>query len=290
MIAHGDGTLTIVNIKLIHLLDKEVLTHKCSLGEGLIIQNEMVAWVDINKKQIFVHNDNQINIYKTRSTPSVIFKINTNKILFGSDEGLMSLSRLNGIEDIILASKTVIDSSYRSNDGCYFQNFKFLSFMHKSDPINNSGYVYRISNAGWNLIDDSIHIPNSFIRIDNNKLLISDSLSSEIWLFEFNHNGDIISKKIWTVIDRDISPDGGCLVGKKVFISLWDASSIAVFNFDGELEQNIELDVPRPTNCKFDKSKSQLWVTSAREGLSSHQLSKYPLSGDVFKISMSGVC
>ena len=56
------------------------------------------------------------------------------------------------------------------------------------------------------------------------------------------------------------------------------------------LEQNIMLDVPRPTNCKFDKSKSQLWVTSAREGLSSHQLSKYPLSGDVFKISLSGIC
>lgn len=275
---------------MINLIDKKALIHKCSLGEGLIIEGEMVAWVDINKKQIFVHHDNQTNIYQTRSIPSVIFSINTNEIIFGSDEGLMSFSRLNEIEDIILASEKVIDSSYRSNDGCSFKNFKFLSFMHKNDPINNSGYVYSISNAGWKLIDDSIHIPNSFIRIDNNKLLISDSVSSEIWLFEFDQNADVLSKKIWTEMDGDISPDGGCLAGTKVLISLWDASSIAVFSIDGTLEQNIMLDVPRPTNCKFDKSKSQLWVTSAREGLSSHQLSKYPLSGDVFKISLSGIC
>lgn len=269
---------------------KEVLKQKCSLGEGLIVQDDTVAWVDINKKQIFVYDYNRVKIHETRSTPSVIFSITDKEILFGSDEGLSCLSRLNYSEEIIMDARLVVDSQYRSNDGCNFNRFKILSFMHKTDPIKYSGYIYILDHNGWTIIDDSIHIPNSFIQIDNNKLLISDSLSSEIWLFEFNQEGNVVSKEIWTLMEKNVSPDGGCLVGNKIFISLWDGGSIAIFNIEGKLEHNIKLDVIRPTNCKIDKSGSILWVTSAREGLDPNQLRKYPLSGDVFKISVNSIC
>ena len=65
-------------------------------------------------------------------------------------------------------------------------------------------------------------------------------------------------------------------------ISLWDDSSIGVFSKKGELLQRIDLPVKRPTNCKFDLSQNQLWITSAYEGLTNKQLLKYPLSGDTF--------
>ena len=72
-------------------------------------------------------------------------------------------------------------------------------------------------------------------------------------------------------------------LGKAVQIALNQvvgAYAIAVFDKDGTLLSRLTLPVIRPTNCKFDKISSQLWITSASEGLSKEQMSLYPASGN----------
>jgi sugar lactone lactonase YvrE len=154
--------------------------------------------------------------------------------------------------------------------------------MHRDDPVKNLGFVYLVKNESFLLLDDSLHIPNSFIEIEPSKILISDSLKGQIWLYQLDDTGNLVEKTLWAQLDKGIAPDGGCLVGDFVFVALWDGNSIAVFDKSGKLIKNLPLPVIRPTNCKYDAVRSQLWVTSAREGLSKEQLSRYPLSGNTF--------
>jgi sugar lactone lactonase YvrE len=101
-------------------------------------------------------------------------------------------------------------------------------------------------------------------------------------LYRLDDAGNIVEKTLWAKLDSGIAPDGGCLVGDFVFVALWDGASIAVFDKSGKLLEKLSLPVIRPTSCKYDVVRSQLWVTSASEGLSKEQLNHYPLSGNTF--------
>ena len=255
----------------------------CDLGEGLAIGCDSVAWVDINQDTIFLHRDNRLNTFKTQFKPSVIYSIDNNELVFGSDVGICCLDISSGDERLLsLENSNHNYQKYRSNDGGFCGNHQLLGFMHKNDPVENLGFVYQVKNESFCLLDDSLHIPNSFIEIESSKILISDSLKGQIWLYQLDNAGNLVEKILWAQLDKGVAPDGGCLVGDYVFVALWDGASIAVFDKSGKLLKNLSLPVIRPTNCKYDAVRSQLWVTSASEGLSKEQLSCYPLSGNTF--------
>mgnify|MGYP006076542187 CR=1 FL=1 len=260
-----------------------VIECNCDLGEGLVIGCDSVAWVDINQDTIFVHRNVRLSKYKTQFKPSVIYSIDKDELVFGSDAGICCLDINSGDERLLnLENFNHNYQNYRSNDGGFCRDHQLLSFMHRNDPIKNLGFVYLVKDKSFCLIDNSLHIPNSFIEIEPSKILISDSLKGQIWLYQLDDNGDLAEKTLWAQLDKDIAPDGGCLVGDFVFIALWDGASIAVFDKRGKLLKKLPLPIIRPTNCKYDAVRSQLWVTSASEGLSNEQLSRYPLSGNTF--------
>jgi len=255
----------------------------CDLGEGLAIECDSVAWVDINQDTIFFFKEKKLNTFKTQFKPSIIYSIKNDELVFGSDAGICCL-------DINLGEEKLLNSinfnhnyqNYRSNDGGFCGGHQLLSFMHRTDPANNLGYVCLVTDKSFCLIDESLHIPNSFIEIEPLKILISDSFKSQIWLYLLDETGNLVDKTLWAQLDTGIAPDGGCLVGDFVLVALWDDASIAVFDKSGRLLKKLLLPIIRPTNCKFDAVRSQLWVTSANEGLNKDELSLYPLSGNTF--------
>lgn len=261
----------------------DVIKCNCDLGEGIKIKNESIAWVDINKDEIFLHRDSKLNTFKTQYKPSLIYNIGKHELIYGSDVGICCLN-LNSGDDHMLNSISFNHSykKYRSNDGGFCGNHQLLSFMHRNDPVNNSGFLYIIYEGSSILLDDGLHIPNSFIEIEPFKILISDSLKGKIWLYHLDEVGKIIKKDLWAQLDCGLSPDGGCMVGDYIFVALWDGACIAVFDKSGKLLRELSLPIIRPTNCKFDKVRSQLWITSASEGLSVEQKNIYPLSGNTF--------
>ena len=105
-------------------------------------------------------------------------------------------------------------------------------------------------------------------------------MKGQIWLYQLDEHGYLLEKTLWAQLDSSIAPDGGCLIGDYVFLTLWDDASIAVFDKSGMMLEKLSLPIIRPTNCKYDAVYSQLWVTSAAEGLSEEQMRSYPLSGN----------
>ena len=260
----------------------KIIECECSLGEGLFLNQKIAAWVDIDRNNIYLYQKNKSMKLISKYKPSVIYEVKEDSIIYGSEIGIVMLNIHNSQEKIINSFEKTHDiKKYRSNDGCVFGEYKLLSFMHRNEPENNKGLIYLIKNGHLNLIDEDIYIPNSFIQLDKNNILISDSHMSKVFIFEFDDSGKFISKDIWNE-SLNMTPDGGCTVNDCIFITQWDKACITVYNLNGDIVQELDLPVIRPTNCKFDKTNSQLWVTSATNGLSIDKIKEYPKSGNTF--------
>jgi sugar lactone lactonase YvrE len=81
-------------------------------------------------------------------------------------------------------------------------------------------------------------------------------------------------------------PDGLALdVNGCVWVAVWDAACVCRFSPRGELLARIELPVDRPTSVAFGGTDLRdLYITSAREGLSDAQLTAQPLAGSIFVV------
>ena len=266
---------------------RRMLTCNCHLGEGLWVNHSKAAWVDINRNQLLICEGNEVKNYFITNKPSIIYDGDKIEVSIGTDRGITKFNTETKKQILLTdVSNSHSVKEFRSNDGGFCGKYQLLSFMHRNDPVKNLGYVYLVKDESFCLLDDSLHIPNSFIEIEPSKILISDSLKGQIWLYELDDTGNFVERTLWTQLDTGIAPDGGCLVGDFVFFALWDDASIAVFDKCGRLLKKLPLPIIRPTNCKFDTVHSQLWVTSATEGLSKEQLSVYPLSGNTFVYDM----
>ena len=270
-----------------------MLASDCKLGEGLLVKGSKAAWVDINRNQLLVCEGDAVRNYFTLNKPSIIYDIQNNEVSIGTDRGLAKFNTQSKKEVLLSdVSNSHSVKEFRSNDGGFCGNHQLLGFMHRNDPVKNLGFVYLVKDESFCLLDDSVHIPNSFIEIEPSKILISDSLKGQIWLYQLDDIGNLVEKTLWAQLNKGIAPDGGCLVGDFIFVALWDDASIAVFDKSGKLIKKLPLPIIRPTNCKYDAVRSQMWVTSASEGLSKKQLSSYPFSGNtfVYDLELGSLC
>lgn len=267
-----------------------ILENECQLGEGLWVDRSKAAWVDIQRNMLFVCEGKTVRSFLTLNKPSIIYSVEKNEVIMGTDRGITKFNMQTNKEALLVdVSKSHKVRKYRSNDGGFVGRYQLLSFMHRSDPFENLGYVYLVKDESFSLLDSSLRIPNSFIEIEPSKILISDSSEGKIWMYQLDEAGSLIEKKLWAQLDASIAPDGGCLVGDFIFFALWDDAAIAVFDKDGKLRQKLPIPVIRPTNCKFDSVRNQLWVTSATEGLCKKRLNLYPLSGNTFVYNMEPI-
>ncbi len=266
------------------LTNFKIISSECDLGEGLFVNGLEAAWGDINKSKIYLYKDS-LNEFHVKNRPSVIYQKCEDVLIFGSENGICKFDLANKTEELIneiTCSSDLNLENYRSNDGGYCGDSQYLGFMHKNNPEKYSGYIFLINEEKWIVVDSEIHIPNSFIDLGNNCLLISDSLSSEIWLFSFSKDGNLKTKKIWKELGGGQTPDGGCKIGEYIYLSMWGDNAINIYNLKGEYIDSFEVPALRPTNCKFNEHDSKLWVTSASTGLNKEQLSDFPESGNTF--------
>jgi len=271
----------------ISLKRKNLFNVRNKLGEGLFVSKEIKAWVDIGNNRLFYITHKDLIKHETSFKTSVIFGLEKNYLLLGTDLGIIKFDTLNHDTEIKNSFENIHNvDAFRSNDGIKIDDYFFLGFMHRKNPTKEKGFLYRIFKNEISLIDDSIYIPNTFIPLSRNELLISDSFKSEIWLYKFNKNWSLSEKVLWKSLDQSMSPDGGCIVKDKIFIAMWDDSSIHIFDKKGNFIKRLELDILKPTNCKFDKNTNSLWITSAREDMTEEQLSIYPNSGSVQQLSI----
>lgn len=262
--------------------DVQIFQSQCDLGEGLYVARDNAYWLDINANRVWCTQP-ELNSVTLECQPSVIFAQHRQTLEIAADSGRVYVNQQLQVERFAAwqgLQHSLAD--YRSNDGVAIADIRLIGFMHRSNPVDNPGYVYALIDDRLQLFDSEIHIPNSFVPLSEREVLISDSLSSEIWKYSFDQDYQLQTKVLWAKLDPAVSPDGACYFEEKVWLALWDGSGLAIFDSNGVQQQILELPVLRPTNCKIDKMNRGIWITSAQEGMSESQLRQYPQSGNTF--------
>jgi sugar lactone lactonase YvrE len=100
--------------------------------------------------------------------------------------------------------------------------------------------------------------------------------------------GHISDRTVVVRIDPGFgAPDGMCIdTDDHLWIAVWGGGVVRRYDPAGVLVDELELPAPRVTSCCFGGvDYDEMYVTTAREGMSEAQLDRYPLSGSVFRFS-----
>jgi len=268
---------------------------QCELGEGILWHPEYQSlfWVDISTKTIYQkyidsgkHSFDKC--WVLQETPTALSLLDKNDCILILTE--KRIIRLN-LNDEVFSSivEFELPDTHRTNDGGVGPYNSYWFGSMEKEPTGLNGAIYWVSESGEvNTLDFPIGIPNTFVwNNEQQRMFISDSFQQIMYSFKETEEGWIPEKYI-DLSNTGATPDGGCLDGDNhIWNAQWDGSCVVNYNGDGALLDKIKLPIPRPTNCCIGGiDYNKLFITSASVGLSSKELSDFPLSGCVLEIEL----
>jgi len=89
-------------------------------------------------------------------------------------------------------------------------------------------------------------------------------------------------------LSSDGYPDGLAVDAEgHVLVAFWGGWKIIRYDPDGKQEREIRFPVANPTACAFGgRDRDELYVTTARLGLTKEQLADQPMAGDLFRVRL----
>jgi sugar lactone lactonase YvrE len=261
----------------------------CVLGEGLLYSFDALLWLDIARSKLMKKMwGGTYSEYRLPEQASAIWKVRGDLVILASESGLCSFNIKSGewaVIGRIPHNKKNIDM--RANDGGSFDQHIYLFGTMQKQPTGLFGALYLTNGEVTEEIFQGIGIPNTFVKLDNCRMLISDSFEKKIYIYDI----DVLEKKVvsrlkWLDLsDKQYTPDGGCISKSgNVYIAMWGGACVHEYDKFARLIRSYAIPALKPTNCVLSIDEKTLFITSAREDMSNEELQEYPLSGSVFKI------
>lgn len=188
-----------------------------------------------------------------------------------------------------IATAPHAQEGYRLNDAHLDPSGRLWVGLMDEGLREGSGYLYRLDPDGvWHTIDFGFTLVNGINwSRDRRTLYVTDSRPGIIYAYDHDPmSGEVSNRRELVSFGADKGkPDGltvdqaGCLLSV-----LFDGGAIARVSPTGDIMRLLALPVPRPTSCAFADNHQDLYVTSARLGLSKSELAGAPESGALLRI------
>lgn len=271
----------------------KVLNKPCLLGEGPIwdTNTQTLWWVDILEGTVhrYCPDDEtfqQINLQQTVS--SIALRKNGGCIITLKN-GFAYLDPQNGRLKPIVSLKEDI-SVNRFNDGkCDSAGRFWAGTMNMEDPINQTAALYFLDpDLRVSTVIEGVACSNGLAwDIERSKFYFIDTPTRQVVAYDYEDTtGKISNKKTAVHIpSKDGLPDGMTIDSEgMLWVALWDGWAVARYNpTTGECLTKIGLPVAKVTSCTFGgKNLNDLYITTARAGLTEEELALQPLAGCTF--------
>jgi sugar lactone lactonase YvrE len=125
---------------------------------------------------------------------------------------------------------------------------------------------------------------------DGKVLYFTESFSYGIFAYDFEAaTGQIADRRLFASVEKNSGgfPDGLTVDAEGYVWSVHNkAGRLVRYSPAGDIDRVVEVPVPRPCSCAFGGERLDvLYVTTARETLTAHQIARAPLSGSLFAIT-----
>ncbi|MCZ7544463.1 MAG: SMP-30/gluconolactonase/LRE family protein [Anaerolineae bacterium] len=270
---------------------EHVLAVQNDLGEGPLWDAEagVLYWVDINPGR-FYRWDPAAAQYETFAVgvPVGALALRTKGgMVLATKDGLAFWDTETQALDFIAHPEA--DRPSRFNDGKVDRQGRFWAGT-MTDARSPTGALYRLDP------DRALHTMVTGVTVsngigwspDNRTMYYTDSTPRIIYAYDFDPATGAISNQrpfVHTPGSPDV-PDG-LTVDSEGFIwsARWDGWRVVRYDPDGKVEREIPVPAQRPTSVMFGgPNLDELYITTARTGLSTTELEGQPKAGDLFRV------
>lgn len=269
-----------------------LLDAKAALGEGPAwdAKTQTLYWVDILEKRIYAGTqllaqlDDLIGCLAPRKNGNLILALS-------GDEGRASFVDLEpgSLRETVLAV-LIEPAANRFNDGKCDPAGRFLAGTMDRNETEASGSLYSFDGKQVTRLFDGVRISNGLAWSPDHKLFYYiDTPTREVRAFDYDlRTGEIANPRVVIHVPATMGwPDGMTSDMKgNLWIAMWGGAQVTRWNPNtGQLLESIPVPALQTSSCVFGgKNGNELYVTSARVGMSQADVSKYPLSGGLFRV------
>ena len=266
-----------------------VFDAKAILGEGPAwdSKTQTLYWVSILEKRVYAGTrilaelDEFVGCLAPRKNGHLILGTRFSFADLNPDSGQLT----------VLASLYSELPTNRLNDGKCDPAGRFLAGtmdMNEKDP---TGALYSFDGKNTTRILDNITVSNGLAwSPDYKTLYYIDTPTREVRAFDYDvTTGQIANPRVVIRSGESIGWLDGMTsdIEGNLWIAMWGGAQITKWNPDtGQLLEQIPVPALQ-TSCPVfgGKDMNELYITSARKGMSEADLKKYPLSGGLFKVT-----
>lgn len=267
------------------------LPAKADLGEGpwWDEQNQDLLWVDIFAGEIhrFHPADGSDSSFNVGQPVGMVAGRRSGGLVCAVRDGIGLIEP--GEEVITLAA--AIEASHRENrmnDGACDSAGRLWAGTMATDLSPGAGALYRIGHdLSVDKVIGDVSISNGLDwSPDGSTFYFIDSPARRIDAYDFDAgSGEISNHRSLAELPHPVATPDGMAVDADgtLWVAMWDGGCIRRYSPAGRLLETIELPVSRVTSLAFGGSNlDQLFITTARHGLSKQRLASEPLAGTIF--------
>lgn len=260
---------------------------RAELGEGPFwdARTQTLHWLDILNKRVYAGADLLAQLDEFIGCAA-----------FRRDGGLI-LALKNSIVDLkpdsvkpaVLATVSE-PANNRLNDGKCDPAGRFLAGSMDMNEADPTGALYSFDGKTVTKLLSGITISNGLTwSPDHKTFYYTDTPTRQVTAFDYDlATGQIANPRPAVRVPDGLGwPDGMTSdMDGNLWIAMWGGAQVTKWDpRTGRLLEQIPMPVLQPSSCIFGGADlNELYVTSARKGLSQEKLQAYPLSGGVFKI------
>lgn len=188
----------------------------------------------------------------------------------------------------LITSVEIDRPTFRMNDGkCDRQGRLWAGTM--SDATHEDGRLYKMT-AGWRVeqVFERLSVPNGIgWTHDGTLMYFADTGRArlELWQFDPSEGKPTEWARVIKFTEDQGGPDGLTVDEEDcAWVCLWGGSAVHRYSPTGDLLEVISIPAPHVASCAFGGDNlKDLYITTARYGLTEKELQKWPASGGLFR-------
>ena len=271
-----------------------VLPYECLLGEGPVwdADNKIISWIDVLNgiKHEFDTKRATHRMIELGVILGSIALTNSGNYLAALKSGLAIVDRITGNKSFLHHPESSI-STNRFNDGKCDRAGRFWvgTMSMLEEPGAGNVYMFDEKLTCTKKIE-SVTISNGLVwSADHKTLYYIDTPTLQVVAYDYDiSTGKISNKQVVVNIPQNEGYPDGMTIDKEgmLWIAHWDGSQVARWDpSSGKKIHFINLPVDRVTSCTFGgEHLTDIYITTAKVGLTEKQLSEQPLAGSLFII------
>jgi sugar lactone lactonase YvrE len=270
-----------------------VLDAKATLGEGAIWHpaEKRLYWVDIEGRVLHLYDPAtaEDKVWPVGERVGTVVPAVNGGALVALQNGIHFIDTNTG--DLRSVVNPIKVDDIRFNDGKCDPAGRFWVGTMALDSREGAAVLYRMDQDGSiKQVLGNLSVSNGIVwTADHKTMYFIDTPTRKVQAFAYDQETGAIRKErdVLSIPEWEGKPDGMAIDEQgRLWIALYGGSGVGCWDPEsGEMLHKVHVPAPHTTSCAFGGERlDTLYITTARDGLDSELLQKYPESGGIFAV------